>query len=158
MTKDLTIESLCGGAVNERINRALRKVSDNILDPNTDAKKKREITLKLTFKPNEGDREEVGVEANVTMKLAPEEGVQTQFFINRDLANDTVTITECVKGQIKGQMSIDDLGLLVRDEPTAEELGCDPVTGEIVEAIPALPDHGERPTIMDFRKQYAQEV
>ena len=159
MTKDLSIESLCGGAVNERINRALRKVSDNILDPNTDAKKKRSITLQLTFKPNEDDREEVGVEANVIMKLAPEEGVSTQFFINRDLANDTVTITECVKGQIKGQLSIDDLGLMVReDEVTAEELGCDPVTGEIVEERPALPDYGERPTIMDFRKQqYAQE-
>ena len=47
MEKDLSIESLCGGAINERINRALRKVSDNILDPNTDAKKKRSITLKL---------------------------------------------------------------------------------------------------------------
>ena len=28
MTKDLSIENLCGGAVQERINRALRKVSD----------------------------------------------------------------------------------------------------------------------------------
>lgn len=42
MTKDLSIENLCGGAVQERINRALRKVSDNILDVNTEAKKKKE--------------------------------------------------------------------------------------------------------------------
>ena len=159
MTKDLSIENLCGGAVNERINRALRKVSDNILDPNTDAKKKRSITLQLTFKPSENDREEVAVEANVTMKLVPEEGVSTQFFINRDLNNDTVTITECVKGQIKGQMSIDDLGFPI-DVQAAEEMGCDPVTGEIVEEIPALPDHGQpMNSIMDFRKtQVVQEV
>lgn len=156
MTRELSIENLCGGAVNERINRALRKVSDNILDPNTNAKKKRSITLQLTFNPNENDREEVAVEANVQVKLAPEEGVSTQFYINRDLDNDTVTITECVKGQIKGQMSIDDLGFT---HPTAEELGCDPLTGEIIEERPALPDYGERNTIMDFRKQqYAQEV
>ncbi len=156
MTRELSIENLCGGAVNERINRALRKVSDNILDPNTNAKKKRSITLQLTFNPNENDREEVAVEANVQVKLAPEEGVSTQFYINRDLDNDTVTITECVKGQIKGQMSIDDLGFT---HPTAEELGCDPLTGEVIEERPALPDYGERNTIMDFRKQqYAQEV
>lgn len=41
MTKNLSIENLCGGAVQERINRALRKVSDNILDINTEAKKKK---------------------------------------------------------------------------------------------------------------------
>ena len=141
MTKDLSIENLCGGAVNERINRALRKVSDNILDPNTDPKKKREITLKLTFSPNENDREEVAVEANVAVKLTPEIGVSTQFFVNHDIVNDTMTITECVKGQIKGQLSIDDLDFT---KPTAEELGCDPDTGEIVEE-----DAGD---IVDFRK------
>lgn len=44
MTKgQLTVESLCGGAVQERINRAIKQVVDNILDPNTDPKKKREI-------------------------------------------------------------------------------------------------------------------
>lgn len=73
MTKDLSIETLCGGAVQERINRALRKVSDNILDPNTEAKKKRSISLTLTFIPNETDREDCSVEANVSIKLAPEE-------------------------------------------------------------------------------------
>lgn len=146
MTRELSIESLCGGAVNERINRALRKVSDNILDLNTDAKKKRKITLELTFLPNKDDREEVAVEAHVTMKIAPEEGVAAKFYINRDLTNDTVTITESVKGQIKGQISLDDLGFSIRDdEVSAEELGCDPETGEIK-------DEETQSTIVDFRK------
>jgi len=151
MTKDLSIENLCGGAVQERINRALRKVSYNILDPNTEAKKKRNIALTLTFIPNEDDREDVAVEAHVTMKLAPEEGVKTQLYINRDLSSDVVTITEHVKGQIKGQLSFDDLGFTVYDdEPTAEELGCDPETGEIIEE--KREDHNENPAIVDFRK------
>lgn len=151
MTKDLSIENLCGGAVQERINRALRKVSDNILDPNTEAKKKRNIALTLTFIPNEDDREDVAVEAHVTMKLAPEEGVKTQLYINRDLSSDVVTITEHVKGQIKGELSFDDLGFMVYDdEPTEEELGCDPETGEIIEE--KQEDHNENPTIVDFRK------
>ena len=146
MTKDLSIENLCGGAVQERINRALRKVSDNILDPNTEAKKKRNISLTLTFIPNEDDREDVAVEAHVTMKLAPEDSVKTQFYINRDMTKDVVTITEHVKGQIKGQLSFDDLGFMVEDiEPTAEELGCDPETGEIIE-------DKQETEIVDFRK------
>lgn len=143
MTQDLTIENLCGGAVQERINRALRKVSDNILDPNTEAKKKREVILKLTFNPNKDDREEVSVDATVDVKLAKEEGVQTQFFINKDLRNDTITITECVKGQIKGQLSFDDLGMTLNNAPTAEEMGCDPETGEIVEE--------QTSNVVDFR-------
>jgi len=149
MTKDLSIESLCGGAVQERINRALRKVSDNILDPNTEAKKKRVINLQLAFAPSEDDREDVTVEASVSIKLAPEEKVHTQLYINRDLTNNHVTITEHVKGMIKGQMSFDDFGLVAlpddEDEPTAEELGCDPETGEIIEA------EDTQASVVDFR-------
>lgn len=146
MTKDLSIENLCGGAVQERINRALRKVSDNILDVNTEAKKKRSISLTLTFIPNEDDREDVSVEANVTMKLAPEEGVKTQFYINKDLTNEVITITEHVKGMIKGQLSFDDLGFVMEDISEPEDPGCDPETGEIIE------EQKEKPAIVDFRK------
>lgn len=146
MTKDLSIENLCGGAVQERINRALRKVSDNILDVNTEAKKKRSISLTLTFIPNEDDREDVSVEANVTMKLAPEEGVKTQFYINKDLTNEVITITEHVKGMIKGQLSFDDLGFVTEDISEPEDPGCDPETGEIIE------EQEEKPAIVDFRK------
>lgn len=146
MTKDLSIENLCGGAVQERINRALRKVSDNILDVNTEAKKKRSISLTLTFIPNEDDREDVSVEANVTMKLAPEEGVKTQFYINKDLTNEVITITEHVKGMIKGQLSFDDLGFVMEDISEPEDPGCDHETGEIIE------EQEEKPAIVDFRK------
>lgn len=56
MTKDLSIENLCGGAVQERINRALRKVSDNILDVNTEAKKKRSISRLCCLPGGRGER------------------------------------------------------------------------------------------------------
>ena len=41
MAEKLTLASMCAGGVQERIDRALAKISDNILDLNTDAKKKR---------------------------------------------------------------------------------------------------------------------
>lgn len=43
---------MCGGGVQERINRALAKISDNILDPNTEAKKKRVLTVKIELTPS----------------------------------------------------------------------------------------------------------
>ena len=51
----LTLATLCGGAVQERVDRALERVAKNILDPNTDPKKSRSITLKITLKPDKDD-------------------------------------------------------------------------------------------------------
>ena len=53
--KRLTLANLCDGAVQEKVDRALEKVSNNILDPNTEPGKKRSITLKITLKPKEKD-------------------------------------------------------------------------------------------------------
>ena len=135
MQQVLSIQTLCDGAVEEKLNRALRKVSDNILDPNTPAEKKREAILKLSFASNEDDREDVMVGATVETKLAPEESVKTQLFISKNPATDTVTIMEHVKGQIKGQMSLDDYGFNALPEKEF-----DAETGEIIEEATAVID------------------
>ena len=138
MTKEkLTLASMCGGGVQERINRCLAKISDNILDPNTEAKKKRTLTIQITFTPDEDDREDVSVDVSTNVKLAPETGLSTQLWINKDFKSGEVSITEHAKGQIKGQLTLDELGMETKSEnmnpPTAEELGCDPETGEVIE-------------------------
>lgn len=74
MAEKLTLASMCAGGVQERIDRALAKISDNILDLNTDAKKKRVLDVKITLTPNEDDREDVSVEVQTSVKLAPETG------------------------------------------------------------------------------------
>lgn len=121
----------------ERINRCLAKISDNILDPNTEAKKKRTLTIQITFTPDEDDREDVSVDVATNVKLAPETGLSTQLWINKDFKSGEVSITEHAKGQIKGQLTLDELGMETKSEntepPTAEELGCDPETGEVIE-------------------------
>ena len=75
MAEKLTLASMCAGGVQERIDRALAKISDNILDLNTDAKKKRVLDVKITLTPNEDDREDVSVEVQTSVKLAPEMGL-----------------------------------------------------------------------------------
>lgn len=84
MAEKLTLASMCAGGVQERIDRALAKISDNILDLNTDAKKKRTLDIKIVLTPSEDDREDVAVEVQTSVKLAPEMGLKTQLFINKD--------------------------------------------------------------------------
>ena len=137
MAEKLTLASMCAGGVQERIDRALAKISDNILDLNTDAKKKRVLDVKITLTPNEDDREDVSVEVQTSVKLVPEMGLKTQLFINKDFKSGVTTLTEHSKGAIKGQLTLDDCGMSMNPEEerpvTAEELGCDPETGEVLE-------------------------
>lgn len=119
------------------------KVANNILDPNTDPKKKRVITLKITLKPDESDYEDVQVSADVSYTLAPELGIQTRFFVNKDLRNDKVTVMEHKKGEIRGQLDFNDIGLT--PEPTTKRT-VKTETGEIMEESENV---GQ---VVDFRK------
>lgn len=74
------LNSLMGGAVNERWQDALTELTQNVLDPNTDPKRARKIVLELTVKPNE--RRDGGEMAfNIKKSFAPPTAVtQTVFF------------------------------------------------------------------------------
>ena len=123
MYEKLTMTSICSGAVQEKVDRAIQAVADNILDPNTDAKKKRSITMKIVFQPNEDDREDVAVHVDVTRSLAPEAGVKTQLFIAKDIESGALTVQEHQHGMIKGQLDFGDMEELygeIEDDDTEE--------------------------------------
>lgn len=146
----LTLATICGGAVQEKMDRALEKVAKNILDPNTDPGKKRIINLKITMRPKDDDPEDVEVNADVTYTLAPEVGVQTQFFVNKDLKDGKVTVMEHKRGEIKGQLDFTDLGLMPgpvskkQEEPDEEAEAVAEETADVGEAV------GE---VLDFRRK-----
>ena len=131
----LTLATIGGGAVQERVDRALEKVARNIMDPNTDPKKKRMITLKIIMKPDEDDREDVEVSAEVQVSLAPEMGVSTHFFVSKDLSTDKVSVMEHRRGEIRGQLNFTDVGIVQENETEQDE------------------EPSESSTIMDFRKK-----
>lgn len=141
MANKMSIATMCNGAVQERIDRALRKVSENILDPNTDGSKKREISIKITFIPNEDDREDVAVGIQVATKLAEETGITTSMWMQKDLRSGNIGVAEHIKGQIRGQITLDELGMSLKEEQKKleqqpeekEEPKFDPETGEIYE-------------------------
>lgn len=101
-----SIGDMMGGAVSERFNATLKTVLENIADPNTDATRKRKITLELTVAPSK-DRATADFSMNVKAALAPLSPINQTVMINRDdLGN--ITATE-IGGEIPGQMDIDDI-------------------------------------------------
>ena len=138
----LTLATICGGAVQEKVNRALEKVANNILDPNVVPDKKRTVTLKITLKPSAEDQEDVLVNADVSYQLSPEMGVTTSLYVSKDLKSGNISMMEHRRGEIKGQLDFSDVGITTGDE---EYEDFDPETGEILQEETAT-------DILDFRK------
>ncbi len=125
----INLEQFAGGAFTAQINRELKKVAENIQDPNTDATAKRKITVVMEFKPNEArDFVTTGVQAKAT--LAPALGAVTALNIGMDLKTGEVQAAEIGK-QLPGQMAmvLEDTG--EEEAPMVQTV--DPSTGEIYE-------------------------
>ena len=137
----LTLASLFGGALQEQADRALRKISENIMDPNTDPEKKRSLTIKLIFKPSPDDNEDVSVTYETTVSLAPEIGGSTQMFITKDLRSGRISVMEHHRGVIRGQLDFGDMGFTTGERKLREDAGQPPEddatgpkqTGEIID-------------------------
>ena len=70
------LSHLAEGVLQEKMDKELEKVFDNILDLNTEAKKKRTVTITLTMSANE-ERTVVDTTMDIKSKLAPQAGVAT---------------------------------------------------------------------------------
>ena len=104
---NVKLQELVGGALQEKFQRALENVLENLQNPNTPYKNKRGITIKMTFEQNES-RDDVKVGIDVQEKLAPLTQLETSFAVGRDLKDGGLYVEEYGK-QIKGQMSFSDL-------------------------------------------------
>ena len=107
----LTLASLCDGSLQERVDRALLRLAENILDERCDPEAKRKLKITVTFKAADGNPDDVKVEADVSLALAPEIGVATKMSIGREKTTGLVTMQEYRVGEIVGQLSMDDVEL-----------------------------------------------
>lgn len=79
----ISVDGLAGGAVAEKLNIELRKLAENVLDPNTKADAVRTVTVTIKIKPNE--QRQVGTsEINVKSSLAPSKGIPSMFVFDFD--------------------------------------------------------------------------
>ncbi len=69
--KTIELGNIGNGALKEQFNLELEKVIENILDPNTDAKTMRSVTVVLKIKPEPENREACLLESVASSKLAP---------------------------------------------------------------------------------------
>ena len=129
--RHINLEQFADGALSAQVNKALQKVAENIVDPNTDPNKARKITVTITMKPNpERNFSAAAVETKVA--LAPELGAIAALSMGKDLNTGEVDCVE-IGNQIPGQLSFGDVEAVDTGEPVR---GYAPSTGEIYEMEP----------------------
>lgn len=82
---NVNLTDLAGGAIQEKLDHVMEDVMENILNPNTDAKKKRKVSITLTLSPNE-TRNAVTLDAQVKSVLVPENGAITTVMVGQNSA------------------------------------------------------------------------
>lgn len=96
----INLQEIVGGQLQAKFERSFEKVIENLQDPNTSFKVKRGITIKLDFTQNE-DRDDVSVSVMISEKLAPQQDMNTKFYIGKDLKTEEVFAEEYGKRQEK---------------------------------------------------------
>lgn len=92
------------GGVRERIQIEFDKVIDNIINPNTDANKKRVINLKIELSPD-AERQTIGVSFLADSKLVPMNSIKTAIYLGADPNTGEVAAIEMTP-QIPGQTDL----------------------------------------------------
>ena len=96
MAEIVSLDNLGRGAAVEKFDDELRKVLENILDPNTTLAA-REVTLKVKLTPDETRGISV-TDIVCSSKIAPRKPFRTTLFVGKDV--DGVVATEPNPGQI----------------------------------------------------------
>ncbi|MGD6778815.1 replication terminator protein [Sutcliffiella horikoshii] len=104
MTKIINLSDFAEGAVAERVNIELQKALENLADPNTDPKKARTITLKITMKGDD-KRDLANVTVTANTKLAPAKDIETRIVLDRDGKGKVVG--QELKSGARGQTFVD---------------------------------------------------
>lgn len=110
---EIILSKLSEGAVQQKLDGELEKVFNNIHDLNTQAKKKRAITITLEFMPDE-KRQVVNLTTKFSTKLAPVEELDTTILTDKDLTTGLIAAKE-LKSNAPGQTYIDMDGTVKTD-------------------------------------------
>ena len=103
----LDLNKFAGGVLQEKFDRALREVIQNMQDPNTSFKNKRGITISIGITQNE-QRDDAKITVSVTTKTSPVLPIETALYMGKDLDTGEIEIQEYGK-QIAGQMTFNDI-------------------------------------------------
>lgn len=103
--KEITsLDTLMNGALNERFNSEMRKLLENIYDPNTDPIKKRKLVMTLSIQPS-ANRDSAQIESDVKIVLAPPVPHKQTIFIAQTDDGRVHAVEN--NGQLPGQVDMD---------------------------------------------------
>lgn len=91
--RHFNLETFAGGELSRQINRDIEAVMRNVVDPNTDVKAKRKITVTIEFKPNE-QRNFITTNVNSNPTLAPALGAVTALGVQQNLTSGAIDVAE----------------------------------------------------------------
>ena len=129
----LDLSAVGEGSLQEKVDKELEKVFDNILDPNTETKTARKLVITLTMKPDDA-RQTVGTTMEVKSTLAPQTGVATTVLVGQ---KDGKVYANELKSTAPGQIYFDDEAVLKTD------------IGEPIESL----EKSINEDVIDFNKQ-----
>lgn len=115
---DMDISNLADGGLQEKLDLELKKVFENIHDPNTQATDKRKVQITIELMPT-ANRDVVDISSKIKTTLAPLTDVVTTVITGLDMRG-RVEARE-LKSGIKGQMFIDENGEVRDDVGTSVE-------------------------------------
>ncbi len=99
---ELSVENLYGGGVVERIHEEIKRAIQNIVDPNTPAKKVRKVKMEIAIRPNE-QRNMAEIVVSTSSTLCPPEPIETSIYIGADPRTGEVGASEMQGGETFGQ-------------------------------------------------------
>lgn len=129
----LDLSQIGEGGLQEKVDKELEKVFDNILDPNTETKTARKLTITLTMKSDDS-RQTVATAMEVKSTLAPQKSVATTVLVGQ---KDGAVYANELKSTVPGQTYFDEEAVLKTD------------IGEPIENL----EKGVNEDVIDFNKQ-----
>nr|DAL80022.1 MAG TPA: hypothetical protein [Caudoviricetes sp.]DAZ20684.1 MAG TPA: hypothetical protein [Caudoviricetes sp.] len=133
---NVLLSEMDNGALQERFNYEFAEVTKNIMDPNTDATKKRQIVITVDVLGDEY-RDQVRLATQVKSKLVPRDSVSSKVEIGQK-RDGTVVANEIKSGEV-GQMFFDEKDATLKDDK-----------GTPVEEIEAQQEQAQN-GVIDFR-------
>ena len=133
---NVLLSEMDNGALQERFNYEFAEVTNNIMDPNTDATKKRQIVITVDVLGDEY-RDQVRLATQVKSKLVPRDSVSSKVEIGQK-RDGTVVANEIKSGEV-GQMFFDEKDATLKDDK-----------GTPVEEIEAQQEQAQN-GVIDFR-------
>jgi hypothetical protein len=103
--KNINILEVSRGAIMEQIDIEMKKILDNLLDPNTDHKPARTLNVKVTFKCVDDKRDLVNMNSQAKATLVANMPVGTMLYT--EISNGKVMAAELNKPD-PNQVSIDE--------------------------------------------------